>query len=152
MARTWPFEGWGDPEEPFHSPEDFTRRQGAGVEAVIVRIGLGDAQLVLVDAHGRWERWVYASPDEARERAAGLGVPVHLGGYPEDLRVRINANVRPPEDFARAAYREQGRVGPVIPYPENRPRPPVRRADRPVAEEEEEDSEEFQKRHPGLSP
>jgi hypothetical protein len=36
--------------------------------------------------------------------------------------VRINSHPRPAVDFDRAAYPEQGAVGPVIPYPENRPR------------------------------
>jgi hypothetical protein len=47
---------------------------------------------------------------------------VHVGEYPEELRVRMNAYRRPSDDFDRAAYPEQGAVGPVIPYPENRPR------------------------------
>jgi hypothetical protein len=36
--------------------------------------------------------------------------------------VKINSLRRSPEDFDRHAYPEQGGVGPVIPYPENRPR------------------------------
>ena len=146
MSRAWPFERKGDPEEPFHAPEDFVRRQPGKIEAVVVRIGLHDAQLVLVDGEGRWERWVYRSTDEARGEAERLGVTVHDGQYPEELRVRMNAYVRPVQDFERAAYPEQGRVGPVIPYPENRPR----RVEEPQ-ELEEEESEEFRRRHPGLS-
>jgi hypothetical protein len=46
------------------------------------------------------------------------------------MRVRMNARQRPPGDFDAAPYPEQGHVGPVIPYPENRPRPP-----RPLREE-----------------
>jgi hypothetical protein len=145
MARTWPFEGKGEPREPFHSPKDFVRRQGPGVEAVVVRIGLNDAQLVLVDERGSWERWVYSSTDEAARVASELGVTAHMGAYPDELRVKMNLHVRPSEDFEQAAYPEQGRVGPVIPYPENR-----RRADRPPREPLEEDAEEFRKRHPGL--
>jgi hypothetical protein len=34
----------------------------------------------------------------------------------------MNAYQRPSIDFDKAAYPEQGSVGPVIPYPENRPR------------------------------
>ena len=122
MARAWPFEDKAEPQERFHRPDDFVARMGEGVEAVVVRIGLNDAQLVLVDAKGRWERWVYHSDEEAKAAAAGLGVPVHENEYPEELRVRINAYRRPAEEFDRGAYPEQGRVGPVIPYPENRPR------------------------------
>ena len=145
MARTWPFEGKGEPEEPFHRPRDFVRRQGPGVEAVCVRIGRHDAQLVLVDGEGRWERWVYASMEEARQAAADLGLSPHEGAFPDDLRLRMNAYVRPPEDFDRGAYREQGRVGPVLPYPENRPR----RLE-PAPETHDVEAEEFHKRHPGL--
>ena len=133
MPRTWPFEGKAEPKERFHRPKDFSRRQGPGVEAVVVRIGLHDAQLVLVDAQGRWERWVYRSVEQAQRAAGELGLTPHTGAYPEELRVKMNAFVRLPEDFEHGAYPEQGNVGPVIPYPENRPRrleDPRREADR----------------------
>lgn len=146
MARTWPFEGKAEPEEPFHHPGDFVRRRGPGVEAVVVRIGLHDAQLVLVDQQGRWERWVYTSTEEAQRAAEDVGLTPHSGAYPDELRVRMNAFVRPREDFESAAYREQGKVGPVIPYPENRPR----RVQPPPAPTEEEEPEEFRRKHPGL--
>lgn len=122
MARAWPFED--KPEAPVRArfPADFAERDRTGTEAVVIRIGLNDAQLVLVDGDGRWDRWVYHSLDEARGEAEKLGVPVHVGEYPEEVRVRMNAYRRPSDDFDRAAYPEQGAVGPVIPYPENRPR------------------------------
>ncbi len=118
--RAWPFEGTQD-LEPVRRPEQFVT-QRAGTEAVVVRIGLHDAQLVLVDGEGAWQRWVYHSVEEAQEIAGALSIPVHVGEYPEELRVRINAHQRPAQDFDRHAYPEQGGVGPVIPYPENRPR------------------------------
>lgn len=126
MARAWPFEdtpeGGGAPGR-FQRPEEFLAALGRdGTEAVVVRIGLNGAQLVLVDRRGAWDRWVYHSVDEARAAAEDLGVPVHVGEYPEELRVRMNAYRRPARDYDRAPYPEQGRVGPVIPYPENRPR------------------------------
>ena len=96
--------------------------QRDGTEAVVIRIGLNDAQLVLVDGTGAWQRWVYHSVEEATEIAEGLSVPVHVGEYPEELRVKINSLQRPAADFDRSAYPEQGGVGPVMPYPENRPR------------------------------
>jgi hypothetical protein len=92
---------------------------------VVVRIGGHDAQVVVVDADGAWDRWVYHSMDEATAAAEELGIPVHTGRYPEELRVRMNAYRRPAADFDAGAYPEQGRVGPVIPYPENRPRRPA---------------------------
>lgn len=122
MTRAWPFQGRGEPEEPFHRPEDFVARRGPGIEAVVVRIGLHDAQLVLVDRSGRWERWVYESEAGAREAVERIGVTAHFGSYPEDLRVRMSSRVRDRQDLSRGPYPEQGRVGPVIPYPENRPR------------------------------
>jgi hypothetical protein len=104
------------------SPEEFVSIRGEGTEAVVVRIGGHDAQLVLVDGEGAWDRWVYHSLVEAKGVAESLGVPVHVGEYPEKTRVRMNARRRTTEEFDRGAYPEQGRVGPVSSYPENRPR------------------------------
>ena len=125
MSRAWPFEN--QPEAPVRArtPAEFVERAGEGTDAVVIRIGLNDAQLVLIDGEGRWDRWVYHSQDEATREAEKLGVDVHVGEYPEEVRVRMNAHRRPADDFDRAAYPEQGRVGPVIPYPENRPRSDV---------------------------
>lgn len=134
MQRAWPFEGVPEGGRNLRSPEDFVAASGPGTEAVVVRIGLHDAQLVLVDARGWWQRWVYHSVDEATEVAERLDVTVHPGEYPEELRVKMNSFRRPAEDFDRHAYPEQGAVGPVIPYPENRPRrlkDPRREADHP---------------------
>jgi hypothetical protein len=120
MSKAWPFEE-DDDVGRYDDPEEFVAAR-PGTEAVVIRIGLHDAQLVLVDGQGAWQRWVYESVEEATKRAEALGVPVHVGKYPEEVRVRMNAYRRPPRDFDRAAYPEQGAVGPVIPYPENRPR------------------------------
>ena len=123
MAREWPFEDKPEPTRRLKNPQDFVGARGTdGTEAVVVRIGLNDAQVVLIDGRGSWERWVYHSMEEAQEVADKLGVPVHTGEYPEKTRVRMNAFQRPAPDFDRAAYPEQGQVGPVISYPENRPR------------------------------
>lgn len=126
MARAWPFEdkpeGGRRQALRARSPEDFAADRGEGVDAVVVRIGNHDAQLVLVDAAGAWQRWVYPTVEDARSAAEPLGVPVHVGEYPEPVRMRMNARRRPPEEFAAGAYPEQGVVGPVLPYPENRPR------------------------------
>jgi hypothetical protein len=122
MARAWPFENTPEAPERIRTPAEFVERTGEGTVAVVIRIGLNDAQLVLIDAHGRWDRWVYHSLDEATAEAEKLGIETHEGEYPEEVRVRMNNFQRPTEDFDRAAYPEQGRVGPVIPYPENRPR------------------------------
>jgi hypothetical protein len=129
VTRTWPFEDRPEPEEPFRAPEDFVARRGR-CDAVVMRIGRGDAQLLLVDGDGRWERWVYASVDVAEGRARGLGVDVHVGSHPEEVRARMTDRVRHASELAGSPYPEQGRVGPVISYPENRPRP--------IPEEEEE--------------
>ena len=120
MARAWPFEGQQD-LQPVRVPAQFVD-QREGTEAVVIRIGLHDAQLVLVDGRGAWQRWVYHSVEEATSVAEALDVPVHVGEYPEELRVKINSLQRPATDYDRHAYPEQGGVGPVIPYPENRPR------------------------------
>ena len=122
MARAWPLEGVPEGGRNLRSPEDFVAAYGEGTEAVVIRIGLHDAQLVLVDGRGWWQRWVYHSTEEATRVAESLRIPVHVGEYPEEMRVRMNAFQRDARDFDRAAYPEQGAVGPVIPYPENRPR------------------------------
>ncbi len=99
-------------------------RARRGLDAVAVRIGLNGAQLVLVDDTGEWERWVYPSVDEAASAARALEIPVHIGEYPDGVRIRINSYRRRADGYGRAPYPEQGMVGPVIPYPENRPRRP----------------------------
>lgn len=119
--KAWPFDREDETELP-STPQEFVANRPEQTEAVVIRIGAHDAQLVLVDGAGAWTRWVYPSTDEAQTVADSLGVPVHVGEYPEELRVRINAHVRPQRDFDSGAYPEQGHVGPVIPYPENRPR------------------------------
>jgi len=106
----------------FRNPRDFVDAHRGGCVAVVVRIGLNDAQLVVVDEEGAWDRWVYRSVDEAKAVADDLDIEVHMDEYPEELRVRMNAYRRPQESFEAGAYPEQGEVGPVIPYPENRPR------------------------------
>lgn len=104
-------------------PEDFVAGGKESMEAVVVRIGAHEAQLVLVDGEGKWDRWVYSSIDEAKAAGERLGiVSIHVGEYPEKTRVRMNAYRRPAADFDRGAYPEQGKVGPVTYYPENRPR------------------------------
>jgi hypothetical protein len=104
-------------------PDDFVASNPEGIEAIVIRIGAGDAQLVLVDSDGRWDRWVYHSVEECIDVAKELGIAeLHEGEYPEKTRVRMNAYQKPAKDYETGAYPEQGRVGPVIPYPENRPR------------------------------
>ena len=123
MSRAWPFEGKSEGIEKIREPRDFIKKFGTdGTEAVVIRIGLNDAQLVLVDGRGYWDRWVYHSVDEAKAVAEGFGLPVHVGEYPEETRVRIGKYVPSAEHFERESYPEQGEVGPVNPYPENRPR------------------------------
>lgn len=123
MSRAWPFESKSEGIEKIRDPEDFLDKLGRdGTEAVVIRIGMNDAQLVLVDGQGRWERWVYHSMDEAKAEAEKLGLEVHENEYPEETRVRIGKFQPGFEHYSRSAYPEQGEVGPVIPYPENRPR------------------------------
>lgn len=122
------------PGRVFRNPQDFVAAHGPGCEAVVVRIGLNDAQVVVADAEGAWDRWVYRSVDEAKAVADELDVVVHVNEFPEELRVRMNAYRRPQESFRAGAYPEQGEVGPVIPYPENRPRR-VEVAEAPKSEE-----------------
>jgi hypothetical protein len=131
-SRAWPFEDLpegGGRRRRVKEPRDFVEAFGT-VDAVVTRIGLNDAQLLLVDSDGRWDRWVYGSVAEAVAAAEELGLQAHQGDeFPENIRVRMNAYRRTREDFDAGAYPEQGRVGPVIPYPENRPRRVAARRD-----------------------
>jgi hypothetical protein len=127
VERAWPFERHTDPVREPRSPKEFVARESEEVEAVVSRTGLSGAQAVLVTHSGNWRRWVYPTMDEALEAAREAGCRVHEQEFPEALRVRINAYRRPAEDFRRAPYPEQGWVGPVRFYPENRPRPGRRR-------------------------
>ena len=122
MSRAWPFENT-EADAKILTPEQFIEKLGKdGSEAVVIRIGMNDAQLVLVDGRGRWERWVYHSVEEASKIGESLGVPVHVGEYPEETRVRIGKYVPGKDHYEKDAYPEQGEVGPLFPYPENRPR------------------------------
>jgi hypothetical protein len=122
MQRSWPFEDHVDPLPPIRTPEDFLRRHGTETDAIVIRIGLNGVQLVLVSKAGHWDRWVLASVEEAEEAARSLGISVSVGEFPEAVRVRMNTRRREADEFERGAYPEQGRVGAVRPYPENRPR------------------------------
>jgi hypothetical protein len=124
MKRSWPFEDLVDPLPPIRSPEDFLERHGSATDAVVIRIGLNGAQLILVSELGHWDRWVFGSVEEAEEAGRALQISLHTGEFPEAARVRMNARQREKEEFERGAYPEQGRVGAVRPYAENRPRPP----------------------------
>ena len=122
MSRAWPFESKKEVTK-IRGPQDFLAVYGSeGSEAVVIRIGGNDTQLVLVDGAGRWDRWVYHSEAEATKVAESLGLPVHVGEYPEETRVRIGKFQPGADHFDSGAYPEQGAVGPVNPYPENRPR------------------------------
>lgn len=137
MSRAWPFENkpeGGKRAARSNTPEGFIQANAEGADAVVLRIGANDALLVLVDKEGAWDHWVYHTKEEALEVANSLGVEVHEDEYPEALRVRMNARRRPASEFESAAYPEQGPVGPVIPYPENRPR----QADLQTADEAEQ--------------
>jgi hypothetical protein len=129
--RAWPFEAHQDPEPAPASPAEFLVRHGEATEAVIVRIGSSGAQMVLVAASGKWDRWVYASTEDARAAAEELGAKVHVGAFPEEVRSRMNLYRPSDAEFARAPYPEQGEVGGVSPYPENRPRRDRPREPRP---------------------
>lgn len=107
------------------APAEFIDGRLDGMEAVVVRIGAHEALLVLIDAEGRWDHWVYQEVNEAKTTAEALGITsIHIGEYPEKTRVRMNSYRPPASDFDGSAYPEEGEVGPIIPYPENRPRPP----------------------------
>jgi hypothetical protein len=126
MSRAWPFQETAEGTGPTRPPDvdGFVERNPADqTDAVVTRIGLSGFQLVLVAQDGSWDKWVYPTKQDAIEAAQAAGIGnVHKDSYPEEVRVRMNAYQRPRADFDSGAYQEQGRVGPVKPYPENRPR------------------------------
>lgn len=123
MTRAWPFQTVDEGGAEARAPLEHLKRIGRqGAEAIVMRIGRGDAQLVVVGEDGSWKRWVFRSLEQAEQVAARLDVVVHTGEYPEATRVRMNAHGRSREDFDAGAYPEQGTVGPIRAYPENRPR------------------------------
>jgi hypothetical protein len=66
-----------------------------------------------------------ASVEEAEDAARALGTSVHVGAFPGTVRARMSARQREADEFERGAYPEQGWVGAVRPYAENRPRRPA---------------------------
>lgn len=125
VDRAWPFEDVPEGGRPRPqravSPSEFVA-DPAGAAAIVVRIGRGGAELVVVDADGDWKRWVYPSVEDAAAAARDLGVDVTIGHFPEPVRVRMNARRRRRSEFDSGPYPEQGAVGAVTAYRENRPR------------------------------
>jgi hypothetical protein len=62
----------------------------AGVDAVVQRIGLDTWDLILVDAQGAWDRWVFDAEADAHAAAAAAGVAVHEG-WTDELSQRVTA-------------------------------------------------------------
>lgn len=77
-----------------------------GVEAVLQRIGAHSAQLILVAPSGEWLRAVVESLEEGRSWCERFGI-AHHETWPEDLRRKMTAFRRNPEDWARAPYPER---------------------------------------------
>ncbi len=99
--------------DPLAGAIRFTRAHD-GVEAVTQRIGAHSTQVILVASSGEWSRVVVESPEAARALCDRLGVPGHEG-WPDDLRRRMTAWRRSPEDWARAPYPERGGAGLLAP-------------------------------------
>jgi hypothetical protein len=60
----------------------------AGLEAVVQRIGLETWDLILVDADGAWDRWVFHTQADARTAAEAAGAAVHEG-WTDELSQRV---------------------------------------------------------------
>jgi hypothetical protein len=60
----------------------------AGVDAVVQRIGADTWDLILIDADGAWDRWVFASQEEASAAGEGAGASVHEG-WTAELSQRV---------------------------------------------------------------
>lgn len=80
-------------------------RSASGVEGCVMRIGARSAAVILVAASGQWLRVVVASPDAGRVLCEHLGITCR-DGWPDDLRRRVTAWRRTPQDWARAPYPE----------------------------------------------
>ena len=68
----------------------FAREHGrdASVDAVVQRIGHDTWDLILVDADGAWDRWVFDSDGGARAAAEAAGASVH-DGWTDELSQRV---------------------------------------------------------------
>jgi hypothetical protein len=62
-------------------------RQGLG--ALVQRIGRDTWDLIVIDAEGAWERWVFGSRDAAEAAARSVGIEAH-DGWTEDLSKLAN--------------------------------------------------------------
>jgi hypothetical protein len=60
----------------------------SGVDAVVQRIGAGTWDLILIDADGAWDRWVFASREEASAAGEGAGASLHEG-WTDELSQRV---------------------------------------------------------------
>jgi hypothetical protein len=65
----------------------FVKAHGT-VDAVVQRIGHGTWDLILVDADGAWDRWVFGSKEDAGGAAASAGATVH-DGWTDELSQRV---------------------------------------------------------------
>jgi hypothetical protein len=58
------------------------------VDAVVQRIGHDTWDLILIDADGAWDRWVFSSRDEASAAGEAAGASVH-DGWTDELSQRV---------------------------------------------------------------
>jgi hypothetical protein len=59
------------------------------VEAVLQRCGTETWDLLLIDVHGNWTRWVFTSEEVAADVAADLEIPLHQG-WTDHMAKRMN--------------------------------------------------------------
>lgn len=93
------------------APADAARAFAAsrpGVEAVVQRIGLRTAQVVLVAGNGEWTRVVVPSVDEGRALCSALGIEAR-DAWTDPVRRRMGTYRRPPQEWADAPYPERSR-------------------------------------------
>jgi hypothetical protein len=72
---------------PADEAQAFAKAHGT-VDAVVQRIGHGTWDLILVDAEGGWDRWVFGSKEDAEAAAGSAGAAVHAG-WTDELSQRV---------------------------------------------------------------
>lgn len=92
---------------PDETPQQFVRTR-AGVEAVVMRIGLNTTQVILIAEDGEWLRFVVPSEERAKDMCERLKIPYHQG-YPDHLRKRVGSHSRSRRDWLEAPYPERTR-------------------------------------------
>jgi hypothetical protein len=74
-------------KRPVEEAKRFASAHGT-IDAIVQRIGHDTWDLILVDAAGAWDRWVFESEEAAAAAAGACGARVHAG-WTDELSQRV---------------------------------------------------------------